>query len=103
MPAINSRRRYEELAVVAHVLQTTQKLVFSRSCLQRTVTKCTTAIVLLIKPFVIWCRCRYRRLLLKLPYYDYVTTFSAIELLGIVRNKRLDERNLIFSKQCVEK
>jgi len=31
-PANNSRRKYEKLAVVAHVLQNTQNLVISRGC-----------------------------------------------------------------------
>ena len=67
-PVIDSRRKYEKLAFVAHVLQNTQNLVISSCCfaedvfemyedLQRT----CTAVVLLIKPFFWWlsrCRCR---------------------------------------------
>jgi len=56
--AFNSKQKYEKLAVVVHVHQTTQNLVISRCCfaedgnemyqeLQRT----CTAIVLIIKPF----------------------------------------------------
>lgn len=38
--------------------------------------------------------------------YDYVTTFGVLVVLfpldkRIVRNKPLEERNLVYSKQCV--
>jgi len=32
MPAIDSRRKYEKLAVLAHFLQNIQNLVISRCC-----------------------------------------------------------------------
>ena len=58
--AFSFKQKYGKLAIVVHVLQTTQNLVFSRCCfaadgkemyqeLQRT----CTAIVLLIKTFVL--------------------------------------------------
>ena len=58
-PTINSRRKYEKLAVVAHVLQNTQNSVISRCCfaedgqeMYKDLYRTCTAIVLLIKSFV---------------------------------------------------
>jgi len=55
----SSKWKYEKLADVVHVLQTTQNLVISRCCfadnsneMYQELKRTCTAIVLLIKPFV---------------------------------------------------
>ena len=54
MRSVPKKKKYEKLAVVVHVLQTTQNLVILPSCFAedgKEMYQCTT-IVLLIKPFV---------------------------------------------------
>ena len=71
----SSKKNYEKLAVVVHVLQTTHNLVISRCCfaedgkeMYQELKRICIAIVLLIKAFVCWRpRCRCRRVLLKVP------------------------------------
>ena len=57
--AFNSKWKYEKLADVVHVLQTTQNLIISRCCfvedgkeMYQELKRMCAAIALLIKPFV---------------------------------------------------
>ena len=67
MTAFNSKWKYEKLAVVAHVPQTTQNMVISRSCFAEDRKEICKNLqrFFLIKPFTRFSRCRLRRSFLK--------------------------------------
>ena len=106
--------QYEKLAVVVHVLQTTQNLVISRCCfLERTAKKCTKnynaraqLLFWSFKPFVWWrsrCRCRHGLRKVPISCVQRLSDYHSLTLISFLRGSWNSSKwsLLHFCKSCM--